>query len=156
MGAFIKILGMALVIYTGFSLGNMRVKRVQQTLECLCEYQSFLAFIQTLANGKGASPDEILQEAKRQALYQKLDLNKAEHLRSYTLPEGLPQKMQKLSEVFAQIGTMPIEEMSQVLQMYKNIAEEHKKDMSRTACEARALYTKSGTIIGLLIAILLF
>ena len=156
MGAFIKILGMALVIYTGFSLGNMRVKRVQQTLECLCEYQNFLAFIQTLANGKAASPDEILQEAKRQVLYQKLDLNKAEHLRSYTLPEGLPQKMQKLSEVFAQIGTMPTEEMSQVLQMYKNISEEHKKDMSRTAREARALYTKAGTIIGLLIAILLF
>ena len=156
MGAFIKILGMALVIYTGFSLGNMRVKRIQQTLECLCEYQSFLAFIQTLANSKGAFPDEILQEAKRQALYQKLDLNKAEHLRSYTLPEWLPQKMQNLSEVFAQIGTMPTEEMSQVLQIYKNIAEKHKKDMSRTACEASALYTKAGAIIGLLIAILLF
>lgn len=151
----LKLLGAVLLVLAGTAAGQAAAKRRQKIAAALQQYQNLMQYIRILALAGNYSPDEILCKAIQQGSYPELALSGTVHLREYRLPPWLPPSANALSGVFPEIGTLQKEELGQLLMQYDQLARELEKIAKENACKANKLYTKAGTLTGLLLAVLL-
>ena len=151
----LKLFGAVLLVLAGTAAVQAAARRCQKVAAALQQYRNLLQYIRILALAGNYGPDEILHKAIQQKSYPELALSGTLHLREYRLPPWLPPSANALSGVFPAIGTLQKEELGQLLTQYDQLASELEKIARENTCKANKLYTKAGTLAGLLLAVLL-
>lgn len=152
-----KLLGTVLISVCGAFIGYALVEELRKKEKILEEYGFLLGTVKHLAENNHSTKEIWNHLTGSHYGFELLQLESWPNLREYRLPEELPIKDRLYLEcIFSRIGALQPDLLVAELEQYRldaqNIADKYKECI----CKAEQLYTKTGALFGLAIAIILW